>query len=147
HIGDSTYQFFFKLYRDCAGDPEPDSVALCFHNTCTNSTFSRFMDKWTGTQLPAIVPICATMKSNCDSIASPIPGYKEIWYWETVTMPSRCNSWRIFTYSTTRNNIYNISNALSTNMYVEARMNNAFTDSNSSPYYSVRPLYGVAQSS
>lgn len=147
HISDSTYQFFFKLYRDCSGNAEPDSVQLCFNNPCNNSSFSRYMTKWTGTQQPPIGPICAQMKSNCDSLGSPVQAYKEIWYWKTVTMPSRCNSWRIFTYSTTRNSIYNLQNALSSTMYVEARMNNSITHNNSSPYYSVRPPYGAAQSS
>lgn len=147
HISDSTYQFFFKLYRDCSGNAEPDTIPLCFFNPCTNSSFSRAMAKWTGTQQPPIGPICAQLKSNCDSPGSPIQAYKEVWYVKTVTMPSRCNSWRIFTYSTTRNSIYNLQNALSSSMYVEARMNNALTHNNSSPYYSVRPPYGAAQSS
>lgn len=147
HIADSTYQFFFKLYRDCSGNAEPDSIPLCFNNPCNNSSFSRYMTKWTGTQQPPIGPICAQLKSNCDSPGSPVQAYKEIWYWKTVTMPSRCNSWRIFTYSTTRNSIYNLQNALSSPMYVEARLNNSITHNNSSPYYSVRPPYGAAQSS
>lgn len=146
HISDSTYQFFFKLYRDCSGNAEPDSVQLCFNNPCNNSTFSRYMTKWTGTQQPPIGPICTQLKSNCDSPGSPVQAYKEIWYWKTVTMPSRCNSWRIFTYSTTRNSIYNLQNALSSAMYVETRMNNSATHNNSSPYYSVRPPYGAANS-
>ena len=147
HISDSTYQFFFKLYRDCAGNAEPDSVPICFNNPCNNSSFSRYMTKWTGTQPSAIGPICAQLKSNCDSPGSPVQAYKEVWYVKTVTMPSRCNSWRIFTYSTTRNSIYNLQNALSSAMYVEARLNNSITHNNSSPYYSVRPPYGAAQSS
>ncbi|MBZ0097780.1 MAG: hypothetical protein K8F30_01770, partial [Taibaiella sp.] len=144
HVADSTYQFFFKLYRDCSGNPEPDSIPLCFNNPCNNSSFSRYMTKWTGTQLPVIGPICTQLKSNCDSPGSPVQAYKEVWYVKAVTMPSRCNSWRIFTYNTARNSIYNLANAASSSMYVEARMNNSITDSNSSPYYSVRPLYGVA---
>lgn len=143
HVADSTYQFFFKLYRDCSGNAEPDTIPLCFFNPCANQSFSVQMPKWTGTGGGGVIgPLCAG-KNNCDSPASLIQAYKEIWYTAIVTMPGRCNAWRIFTRTATRNTIYNIQNSASSNMYVEATMNNSTTDSNSSPYYSVKPMYAV----
>lgn len=143
HISDSTYQFFFKLYRDCSGNAEPDTIPLCFFNPCINLSFTAPMPKWMGTGGGSVIgPICAG-KNNCDSPASLIPAYKEVWYAAIVTMPARCNAWRIFTRTVTRNSIYNIQNSASSSMYVEATMNNSTTDSNSSPYYSVKPMYAV----
>src|SRR5690606_33529156 len=52
HISDSTYQFFFKFYRDCKGISEPASTNLCFYNTCTNQTFTVPLLKWTGSLPP-----------------------------------------------------------------------------------------------
>ncbi|HEY9176827.1 MAG TPA: hypothetical protein VIN07_04015, partial [Flavipsychrobacter sp.] len=144
HISDSTYQFFFKLYRDCSGNAEPDTIPLCFFNPCTNQSFSMPMTKWLGTGGGTVIkPLCSTGPTNCDSPASLIQAYKETWYVAIATMPGRCNSWRIFARTTTRSSIYNIQNSASSNMYVEATMNNSTTDSNSSPYYSVRPIYAV----
>lgn len=143
HVADSTYQFFFKLYRDCSGNAEPDTIPLCFFNPCINLSFTAPMPKWMGTGGGSVIgPICAG-KNNCDSPASLIPAYKEVWYGAIVTMPARCNAWRIFTRTVTRNSIYNIQNSASSSMYVEATMNNSTTDSNSSPYYSVKPMYAV----
>ncbi|MCB0700876.1 MAG: hypothetical protein KDC11_13540, partial [Chitinophagaceae bacterium] len=52
HISDSTYQIFFKFYRDCTGISEPGTASLCIYNNCTNQTFTRTMNKWTGTLPP-----------------------------------------------------------------------------------------------
>lgn len=144
HIADSTYQFFFKLYRDCSGNAEPDSIPLCFSNPCNNSSFSRYMTKWTGTGGSTIIrPLCSVGTTNCDSPASLIQAYKEIWYATIVTMPGRCNSWHISTRMATRNSIDNFQNSASSAMHIEARMNNSTIDNNSSPFYSIRPPYGV----
>jgi hypothetical protein len=144
HIADSTYQFFFKLYRDCSGSAEPDTIPLCFFNPCTNQSFTVPMPKWLGTGGSSIIkPLCSSGPTNCDSPASLTQAYKEIWYAAIATMPGRCNAWRIFTRTATRNSIYNIQNSASSSMYVEATMNNSTTDSNSSPYYSVKPMYAV----
>ncbi len=144
HISDSTYQFFFKLYRDCSGNAEPDTIPLCFFNPCTNQSFTVPMPKWLGTGGSTIIkPLCSSGPTNCDSPASLTQAYKEIWYAAIATMPGRCNAWRIFTRTATRSSIYNIQNSASSAMYVEATMNNSTTDSNSSPYYSVKPMYAV----
>lgn len=144
HLADSTYQFFFKLYRDCSGSAEPDTIPLCFFNPCTNQSFSVPMPKWLGTGGSTIIkPHCSFGATNCDSPTSLTLAYKEIWYAAIATMPSRCNAWRIFTRTATRNSIYNIQNSVSSAMYIEATMNNTTTDSNSSPYYSVKPMYAV----
>ncbi len=143
HVADSTYQFFFKLYRDCSGNAEPDTIPLCFNNPCINVSFTVPMPKWMGTGGGSVIgPICAG-KNNCDSPASLTPAYKEVWYAAIATMPGRCNAWRIFTRTATRNSIYNIQSSASSPMYIEATMNNSTTDSNSSPYYSVKPMYAV----
>ena len=143
HIADSSYQFFFKLYRDCSGSAEPDTIPLCFFNPCMNVSFSVPMPKWIGTGGGSVIgPLCGG-KNNCDSPGSLIPAYKEVWYAAIATMPARCNAWRIFTRTVTRNSIYNIQNSASSPMYVEATMNNTLTHSNSSPYYSVKPMYAV----
>ena len=108
------------------------------------------MGKWTGTPPgnypPVIGPACSPIKNNCDSIGSPVMAYKEFWYTAVVTMPMRCNAWKIYTYAPARNSVVNMQNSTSSPMYIEATMNNALSHINSSPYYSVRPpFFSVAQ--
>ncbi|MCB0696393.1 MAG: hypothetical protein KDC07_03455, partial [Chitinophagaceae bacterium] len=149
HISDSTYQFFFKYYRDCSGSSEPDSLPLCFYNSCTNTTFSVNMNKWMGTLPPGLGPIiappCTSIKTNCDSIGSPVSAYRVWWYSAIATLPLRCNSWRIFTYGPARNNINNFQNPTTSSLYVEVTFDNTISHANSSPYYAITPMYAVPQ--
>lgn len=144
HVGDSTYQFFFKLYRDCSGAAAPDSVPLCFYNPCLNITGINKMGQWLNT-VPPITGGCSNFKTTCDSPGSLITGYKEHWYTRVVTMPARCNEWKIYTYVPNRNSSNNLQNSSSQPLYVEVTMNNLFTDTNSSPYYSVKPMLFAPQ--
>jgi len=139
HIADSTYQFFFKLYRDCAGNAEPDTIPLCFFNPCTNLSFTVQMPKWVNQPGPPINTGCQ-VKTTCDSPGALIGGYKEYWYAAVVVMPARCNAWKIFISPGNRNDINNYQNPLSSRMYIETTMNNTLTHSNSSPFYSVKPI-------
>ena len=94
HISDSTYQFFFKFYRDCTGISEPNTVNLCFYNTCTNQTFNQTMQKWTGTLPPdnrpngsSVSAGCSQYSNKCDNSSSNVPGYREWWYTTIMTLP------------------------------------------------------------
>lgn len=145
--GDSTYQFFFKFYRDCKGIPEPDSVQMCFHNTCTNQTFTRWLKKWSGTLPPnndtnghPVSLGCSNSKTNCDSPTSKIPGYQEWWYSTFETLPLKCNSWKFSVSISARNTPQ--TNITGGNLYVETifNANTKFGWDNSSPYYSVKPI-------
>lgn len=140
HIADSTYQFFFKLYKDCSGNAEPDTIPLCFFNPCMNVSFSVPMPKSVNQPGPPPISTGCSIKTTCDSPGALIGGYKEYWYTVITTMPARCSAWRIFVSPGNRNNINNYQNLLSSRMYIEATMNNTLTHNNSSPYYSVKPI-------
>ncbi|MCB9046419.1 MAG: gliding motility-associated C-terminal domain-containing protein [Chitinophagales bacterium] len=144
HISDSTYQYFFKFYRDCTGIPEPSSVQLCFYNTCTNQSFNINMNKWTGTLPPdnrpngsSVSAGCSQYSNKCDNSSSNVPGYREWWYSCIATLPLKCNYWKFGVSISARNNQTNI---IPGNLYVETAFNSSFTWVNSSPYYSVKPI-------
>ncbi len=146
-VSDSTYRFYFKFYRDCTGIPEQTTQDLCVYNSCSNTSFTVTMNKWTGTLpggLPngSMLPVgCAQDKTTCDSPASLLPGYREWWYSAIITLPSRCNSWTFATWISARTSNNNIP---STNLYIETTMDNTGNrQGNSSPYFSIRPnAYG-----
>ncbi len=142
-VGDSTYRIIARIYQDCASGSEPDSIPLCMYNSCTNSTASYYMQKVT---IPnPWTPNCTSLQTTCDNPSSTVPGYEEVWYQKTLTLPSRCATWRASTYINDRNNSINISNATSSAFYLEATINNTNTHINSSAHHSVRPIIYATQ--
>lgn len=137
---DSTYRFMFTLCRDCSGGAEPDSVQLCFHDPCDNTlSFSTYLRKLSGT---TILKDCSEAKSQCDSPASTLPGFKQYTYTALATLPGRCNSWHIFTHVDYRNNMINLQSPTSKQYYAEARFNNTGSFiTNSSPSFGNAPVY------
>jgi len=145
HISDSTYRFFFKFYRDCSGIAQPGAQSICFYNPCKPLYYNLTASLYTGL-LPGggnngspVSPGCSGYKTNCDTPAGTLPGYREWWY-ATVphTLDGKCDSWRFGVSIGSRNTQNNIQ---VTNFYVETTFNNAFAgDTNSSPYFSVKPI-------
>lgn len=149
HIGDSTYQFFFKFYRDCSGINRPQNVTMCFYNTCTNTSYSKVLNLYAG-QLPPdrrnngspVSPGCSQFPTNCDSPQSQLPGYQEWWYSTIEPIPFSCNEWKFSVSINARNGSQNIgpANPGGFNLYVETTFNSTVTWNNSSPYYSIKPI-------
>lgn len=143
-ISDSTYRFYFKLYRGCPGDTAPATIPLCFRNQCINSGFTVTLSRWNapipGIEVrPFLNPGCSWVKTSCDSIGAAIPGYRVQWYHAFVTLPSRCNAWKIFTYINSRIASNNIQSVGSIPFYSECTFNNTGSYRiNSSPYFSLR---------
>lgn len=141
-ISDSTYRFIFKFYRDCGGAGEPNSVAMCYSNGCNSTSGTLILQKMTsipnGTNGQQVSTGCANTKNTCDSIQSNIPGYREWWYSNTFTLPSRCATWKFYSYVPVRNPSQNMQGT--PNFYVEATLNNLDAQGNSSPTFSVKPV-------
>lgn len=143
HVSDSTYRFIFKFYRDCSGIGQPPSVSMCYTNTCTNQTASRVLRPVTtlpngspnGTQVSTG---CANQPSTCVNTTSSIPGYREWWYTDTLTLPFRCNYWKFAISIGNRNTSENLVGQQL--FYVEATLNNSLAQGNSSPVFSVKPV-------
>lgn len=149
HISDSTYQFFFKFYRDCSGLDAPATVPICFYNDCNNTHFQRTMTKFGGTIPPnnnngdPVSAGCSQYKTKCDSPRSTLPGYREWWYTCVATIPFSCNSWRFSAAINARNasqNIVQSTAPISFNLYVETVFNTTVSWENSSPYYAIKPI-------
>ncbi|MCD6062787.1 MAG: conserved repeat domain protein, partial [Flavipsychrobacter sp.] len=142
-IADSTYRVIFKFYRDCGGAGEGTTHSWCYKNTCTNQTFTGVMTKVA--VLPggvangtSVSTGCAGYATECESGLSTIPGYREWWYVDTVTLPSRCTNWKFYIFISARNTSSNIVGQ--PNFYAEATLNNQVAQGNSSPYFSVKPV-------
>ena len=141
-VSDSTYRFYFKFYRDCVGIPEPNTVNMCYYNNCDanagNVTLSKLITLPDGTPNGSEVsPGCPGYPTVCNG--GQLPGYKEWWYSNTVTLPTRCDFWTFYVSISARNAaITNI--AAGGNLYIEALLNNANIQNASSPYFTVKPV-------
>jgi len=150
HLGDSTYRVIFKLYTSCNGSAFPASIALCINDTCTNTGFSSIVPRYTGlirnnTSLNGSeTPIACTPKERtaCTDAYSTLPGYREWWYVDTITLPSRCTGWRLSVSVSSRNISSNVHNG---NFYVETWFNNQLSLNNSSPDFTNQPLMFVCR--
>lgn len=139
-ISDSTYRFIIKLYRDCSDPTVPSTMPLCFVNPCNATTnFSKMVPQFMGTINDSFQNGTCYVKTKCDSAASTLAGFKVHWYMTTVTLPARCNAWRVFTHINTRSATLNLANPTTIPLYVETKFNNQFFQGNSSPYFSVNP--------
>ena len=146
-VSDSTYRFYFKFYRDCSGTAsEPSTVSLCYDNTCNGQTGSVVLSKIVtlpdGTANGSPVSLgCPGFPTKCTSTSSSIPGYREWWYSNLVTLPSRCDHWRFFTGINARNNaITNLQTPGSQTLWVEATFDNLNAQGNSSPNFTIKPV-------
>src|SRR5207253_4626992 len=52
-----------------------------------------------------------------------------------IILPTRCTSWKMFSYTNYRNSSNNILNSTSSAFYIEATLNNQYAQGNSSPYF------------
>lgn len=141
-ISGSTYELTFKFYRDCSGVAAPATVTICVTNTCSNFTQSITLQKIL--TLPdgrangsSVSPGCSGFPTKCESNTSSIPGYEEWWYKGTVTLTSVCNKWVFSTNINARNTSNNITSG---DLYVEATLDNQHAPSNSSPYFTIKPV-------
>ncbi len=145
-VSGSTYTIYFKFYRACgpgATSTEPTTQTVCYYNSCNSSTGSVVLNKTL--TLPGGAPngtevgtYCPTDSSYCKG--GTLPGYREWWYSNTVTLPSQCDHWTFFTGVGSRNNsINNLTNPGGQTLYIEATLNNLYAQGNSSPYFTVKP--------
>lgn len=147
-LSDSTYRVVFKLYNDCDSNAAPATVNLCVYNSCNNTNFNTTMHQVQSTirnGLPngAIVPLIGCTpryQTRCDNPGSDVPGIREWWYADTVTLPERCSSWKFRVAISSRVKTQNITTG---NMLAEATLNNQLSLQNSSPVTNEIPLQFV----
>jgi gliding motility-associated-like protein len=145
----STYKITFKFYRDCSGIAAPANLALCYTNTCTNTTLTTIL--YPLSVLPDGSPNggpvslgCPGVGTTCTNTSSAVPGYREWWYTANVTLPSACSLWRFSVGISARNGSVNLGGGGPTgDFYSEATLNNVIAPGNSSPYFSVKPVPSI----
>ncbi len=125
YIGDSTgvpnqYLVSIKLYRDASGITLPTSLGVCVSSSCfSNTTLTLPMIGAANQPVPGLDP-CADDQSDPNYVPMVFNYYKA-----TVVLGGLCADWR-FSYSLNARNaaITNLVNPGSTNITLEAKLNN-----------------------
>ena len=145
-LGNNTYTFYIKYYRDCGGVP-----------LSTNGMVLNIRSPSCGITMPAVnmalisgptdvSQLCPSqMPFNSCNGSSIHPGTEEYIFSTTVQLTAQCNDWTIYHSRCCRNNAVTNVNATNQSMYIEATLDNTNGQCNNSPQFSNMPiLYGCA---
>ncbi|GAA4452066.1 hypothetical protein GCM10023092_10450 [Rurimicrobium arvi] len=141
-VSDSTYLVTYTFYRDCGGSTEPANIRVCYFNTCNTDNGSVLLTKKTplssnGTIVDPGNGCTSAPATTCTSPATVLKGFRKWVYEGTVTLPSKCATWKFAVSLDARNAGSTNYAALATNnMYTEATLNNIDAPKSSSPAFS-----------
>lgn len=145
-VSDSTYLLTYTFYKDCAGaTAEPSTINVCYFNTCNIDRGNVTLNKKTplGSNGLPVQDVCTgTSSTTCSSPAGTLRGYRKWVYEGTVTLPSKCGSWRFVVSIGLRNGAitnYTVPGAAN-NLYTEATLNNIDAPTSSSPTFALDPI-------
>ena len=139
HMSGNDYIIKVTFYRDCAGDPAPDSINVTISSSqCSVSNVIAFA------AIPGVIDVtfpCGGQFTTCQG--GTLPGI-QMWEYESIyTFPGQCPDWMISTTFPGRNAaITTIQNAAGSDLYLEARLNNQNTD-NTSPFFVIHNPFQV----
>ncbi|HMT29025.1 MAG TPA: hypothetical protein PKD91_07085, partial [Bacteroidia bacterium] len=139
-LGGNQYEVEVSFYRDCAGIDAPAVITVFYRSVSCG-----FNQNVTATQVPnsevEISVPCSSSASTCNNGIT--TGIKKFIYRAVVNLPAACSDW-VFSYSICCRNcsITTIDDPCgnSSNLYVEAKLNNLIAPCNSSPAFSNNPI-------
>lgn len=141
------YKITLRFYRDCAGIEEPSTISLSiFSNTC-GQNFTATLEKElcppgiNGGAPCEVSPLCPSsiMQSSCNG--GTLPGVQAYTYSATITLPQDCPDWTFSFSECCRNDqITNLANASSEDLYIQATLNNVGGICNNSPFFTTLPV-------
>lgn len=143
HVSDSTYRIIFKFYRDCTGPTAPVVQPLCITDMVTGITITDNFDtvaEYGPSKRVQVSAGCSEYPTVCADPTSTLPGYEEYWYSKVITLPNHTNFWKFSTFIGNRNNSLNLLGGTGLIFYIETAFDNTISDTNSSPYFSMKPV-------
>ena len=147
----STYEVTGTFYRDCAGVVAPKNLTITATSVSCGFTGSNArsatIDSIRGTGLEITFP-CTSTVTTCMNSGSTNPGFQKYVYRGLITLPERCSDWT-FSYQVCCRNcaITTMSQpspcssvTVTTNIYVEAKLDNLNFSNNNSPTFNNFPV-------
>ena len=125
----NNYTVYLHLYRDCSGVPLPATATLNYASASSSVNANITMQR---ISLKDASPQCAFV-NKCVNPNSNLPGFQISTYRVVVTLPNTASDW-IFSFNAgARTVMNNLSSGTTSNLYLEAKLNNS-NGANSSPY-------------
>lgn len=143
----NTYRITLKFYRDCAGIEAPLSATLTVQSqTCGQSFTADLLQEpcppaTNGGTPCEVSPLCFASISQSTCNGGNLPGVQAYTYTADVTFPAQCTDWTMSISINARNDqITNLVNANSEDLYVETTLNNVAATCNNSPVFTTLPV-------
>lgn len=154
--GQMQYQVTLSFYRDCSGISAPTSVIVDALNVGCGSSASQSitLNKITtdpcaaggvsGTNGCEVSQLCPSQlnQSTCASPPGPYTGVRKLSYTGVLTLPSACSQWLLTFAESARNTSTNLLNSSSSDLYVEAIINNAIDPNTGTNYTNSSVAFG-----
>ncbi|MCX6291102.1 MAG: gliding motility-associated C-terminal domain-containing protein [Bacteroidetes bacterium] len=141
----STYEVTGTFYRDCAGIAAPTTLQIDISSVSCNRTLQPVsLSKIAGTGQEISFP-CSSAVTTCTNSGSSNAGFQKYVYRGNITLPAKCTDW-VFSYHVCCRNcaITTITQGSpcgqTTEIYVEATLNNLSFPSNNSPTFGNVPV-------
>lgn len=141
------YKITLRFYRDCAGIDAPLSVTVNVGAPSCGQALSLTLSQepcppsTNGGQPCEVSPLCPSsiLQSSCNG--GNLPGVQAFTYSGIITLPADCPDWTFSFSECCRNDqITNLLNASSEDLYVEATLNNSGGNQNNSPVFTTLPV-------
>jgi gliding motility-associated-like protein len=141
------YKITLRFYRDCAGIEEPASILLDVSSTTCGQALSLTLTQeacppsTNGGKPCEVSPLCpgSILQSSCNG--GTLPGVQAFTYSGTITLPMNCPDWTFSFSECCRNDqITNLVNASSEDLYIQATLNNSGGQQNNSPVFTTLPV-------
>lgn len=131
------YVFTVVIYRDCAGTTLSSTTTLDFNSPSCGQNFSATLQQ-IGVQ-NEVSQVCTPQVPNTTCGSGSLPGTEQYIFSDTISLPALCTDWTYSWDLCCRNdNITNLVNPTSQDVYVEGTLNNTI-GCNSSPQFSSLP--------
>src|SRR5688572_1555990 len=146
-LGGLVYQVECTFYRDCDGSAEPNTVTITYKSASLGYSRTAIAQKVLVNNGNEITTPCMASLSSCNGGMS--AGIRKWVYRAVITLPSATTDW-VFSYKVCCRNctISTIQSpcATSSELYIEATLNNLLAPGNNSPVFNNAPVAFVCLS-
>jgi len=146
-LGNSQYEVTVHLYRDCSGVAAPSSVNINLRSvSCNVSNITHALAIDSSQSELQTTPLCPSVASQSSCNGGSLPGEDGAVYRGIITLPMECPDWVLSCSPQPRSSYFtNIVNPGSSNLYIEALIDNSFGACYDSPVFRNDPmLYACA---
>ena len=146
-LGNSNYAVKVSLFTECGTTTLSGSLPLLANsNSCSQLGINSMLRLDTAASGEMVTPLCANFQASAICNGGGLPSELVLIYRDTIQLPMECPDWIISVSPNIRSSFFtNLVNPATTNIYVEALIDNSFGGCYHSPAFRNAPmLYACA---